>query len=173
MTAASPREPGGGSEAAGARADEKWDAYRNTILEFEGPPRLRVDLREPLDDRRRRALRELTQGTAFGVFTAENPAGENAEDAPTEREEERRDDRNERRTSRLEAELAASGVAFVAVDGVSPDGEYRERCVAARLPRAQSIALARRFEQLALFWFDGERFWLLPGLADKEGRPLP
>ena len=167
-----PHESGGDAEIA-ARADEKWDEYPNTILEFHGPPPVRIDLRDPLDDGQRRALRVLTESRAFGIFTAENPAGENAEDAPSARDEERREARNERRTSRLEKELPASGVRFVPVDGVSPDGQYRERCVAALLPRAESIALARRFDQLALFWFDGERFWLLPGLAEKEARPLP
>ena len=118
-------------------------------------------------------MRRLAGGAHFGVLTAENPAGDNAEDAPTGREEERREERNERRTSRLERELEEREVRFLLVDGVSPDGEYRERCIAVPLPRDEAATLARRYAQLALFWFDGERFWLLPGLARKEPRPLP
>ena len=156
-----------------AQEDAKWEAYPRTVLEFRGPPLLRVDLREPLDEGARTALRERVGGAPFGVFTAENPAGEHAEDAPSEGEESRRERSNARRTSRLEEELTRDGVHFVQLDGVSPDGSYRERCVAALLAREEAWALARRFAQLALFWFDGRRFWLLPVIADKPPHPLP
>jgi hypothetical protein len=64
-------------------------------------------------------------------------------------------------------------VPFVDVDGASPDGEYRERCVAAAMPRDEAARLAARFEQLALFWFDGTDFWLLPAEASEAPRRLP
>ena len=157
-----------------SQEDAKWAAYPATILEFRDPPPvLRVDLRKPLDEDAIQALLARVAGAPFGVFTAENPAGENAQDAATGGEEARRERSNDRRTSRLEDELTGAGVEFVEVDGVSPDGVYRERCVAALLPREESAALARRYGQLALFWFDGRRFWLLPGIADKEARRLP
>lgn len=156
-----------------AAEGSKWDAYGETVLEFRGPPLVSVDLRLPLAAPTRRALRALVGGPAFAVFTAENPAGENVEDAPSEGEEERRDERNTRRRGRLEGELRSLGIAHLPVDGVAPDGGYRERCVAALLPREDAVALARRYDQLALFWFDGDRFWVLPGTADEEPRPLP
>lgn len=155
------------------QVDEKWRAYPNTILEFAGRPPLRLDLRERVTDDTRAALAALGLATAFGVFTAENPAGENAEDAPTERAEERRERANDRRISQLERELDARGVAYVPVDGVSPDGRYREHCIATLTTRDDAVALARRYAQLALFWFDGEAFWLLPALASKRATRLP
>lgn len=155
------------------QVEEKWRAYPNTVLEFAGSPPLRLDLREPVTDDTRAALAALGLGAAFGVFTAENPAGENAEDAPTERAEERRERANDRRSCQLERELDARGVAYVPVDGVSPDGQYREHCIATLVARDDAVALARRYAQLALFWFDGEAFWLLPALADERATRLP
>jgi hypothetical protein len=126
------RDATGGDSAARpdpATEDAKWDAYAETVLEFPGPPLVTVDLRLPLAPPTRRALRETVGAERFAVFTAENPAGENAEDAASGREESRRERRNEDRRGELAAEL--------------------------------------------LFWFDGDRFWVLPGIARREPRPLP
>ena len=159
--------------SASAQTDEKWDAYPETLLEFCTTPALRIDLREPVRAEAGTALRALGLGAPFGVFTAENPAGANADDAPTERDQARREHRNEQRAESLEGELTARGIPFVRVDGVSPDGEYREHCVATLTSREEATALARRYAQLALFWFDGNAFWLLPGIATKPPRRLP
>ena len=153
--------------------EEKWGSYGETVLEFPGPPALRIDLRRPLDDAARTAMRGLGLHGTFAVLTAENPAGQNPEDAPSERAAEQREERNERRTSRLEQALATAAVPFVAVDGSAPDGTYRERCVAAVMPQRDAVELARRLDQLALFWFDGRDFWLLPAEADAEPERLP
>src|SRR3982751_794461 len=91
----------GGMQADPATEDEKWDAYGQTVLEFPGPPLVTVDLRVPLTAPSRRALREIVHAERFAVFTAENPAGENAEDAPSEVEEARRERGNERRRGEL------------------------------------------------------------------------
>lgn len=155
------------------KTDEKWGSYGDTVLEFPGPPRLRIDLRRPLDDAAREALRTMGLDGAFAVLTAENPAGQNPEDAPTGRAAGEREARNERRTSRLEQALDEAGVAFIPADGSAPDGSYRERCVAAVMPRREAVELARRLDQLALFWFDGRDFWLLPAEADAEPERLP
>jgi hypothetical protein len=155
------------------REGAKWDAYAETILEFRGPPVVAVDLRAPLTAPTRRALRTIVGGERFAVFTAENPAGRNVEDAPSDAEEARRAERNEQRRSQLEGELDSLGVRFVAVDGVAADGDYRERCAAALMDREDAAALARRYGQLALFWFDGDRFWVVPGIARRDSRPLP
>lgn len=151
----------------------KWDAYAETILEFRGPPVVSVDLRNELASPTRRALRTIVGADSFAVFTAENPAGRNVEDASSRDEEERREVRNERRRDELERELTSLGISFVAVDGVAAAGDYRERCAAAAMSREDAVAFARRFGQLALFWFDGDRFWVVPGTARQEPRPLP
>ena len=153
--------------------DAKWEAYSETMLEFDAAPPVRVDLQRPLTHDTRQALAALGLGTGFAVLTAENPGGENVEDAPTAREAERREGRNERRTSRLETELARAGVPFVRVDGVAPDGDYREHCVAAVMAQRGAIDLAHRLAQLALFWYDGQDFWLLPAQADGDPTRLP
>ena len=163
----------GGRRPDPATEDEKWDAYAETILEFAGPPLVTVDLRLPLTAPTRRALHEIVGSERFAVFTAENPAGENAEDAPSGREESRKERSNERRRDELGAELRSLGVPCKAVEGVAPSGDYRERCVAVVMPRDDAVAFARRFDQLALFWFDGGRFWVLPAIARREPRPLP
>ena len=152
---------------------EKWDAYAETVLEFRGPPLVTVDLRAPLTAPTRRALRSIVGAERFAIFTAENPAGRNVEDAGSGAEESRRAERNEHRRSQLEGELESLGVPFVAVDGVAPEGDYREHCAAAAMSRDDAIAFARRYGQLALFWFDGGRFWVLPGIARRDPRPLP
>lgn len=152
---------------------EKFDQYPNTVLEFRDAAGTRVDLRRPLDDADRAGLARLGLGGPFAVFTAENPCGENVEDEPGPAEAAAQAWRNERRTSRLERDLTSRGVPFVEVDGAAPDGSYRERCVAALMPREEAARLAAEFEQLALFWFDGRDFWLLPARADQEPRRLP
>lgn len=161
-------------ETADARlVDEKWRAYPNTILEFETTPPLRIDLRERLDGDARAALASAGLATAFGIFTAENPVGDNAEDAPSPGVERAKERANERREGTLERDLRERGVPYVRVDGVSPDGKYREHCVATLMAREEAVALARRSGQLALFWYDGWAFWLLPALADKAVQRLP
>ena len=152
---------------------EKYDQYPNTILEFLGPPVERVDLRVPLTTATRELVKRVGPGERFAVLTAENPCGENVEDAATARQADAREERNERRTGRLEDELDRRGVPYSAVDGVSPDGSYRERCLAIALPRGEAVELARRLEQLALFWYDGSAFWLLPAEVDQEPIRLP
>jgi hypothetical protein len=153
---------------------EKWKAYPNTVLEFAAPDgALRIDLRKPVTADARAGLRRVGLVEPFAVLTAENPCGENVEDAPTERQAEAREEQNERRTGRLESELIRQGTTFALVDGVSPDGSYREHCLAVVLPEHEAVELARRLDQLALFWYDGETFWLLPAESNQAPTRLP
>lgn len=161
------------ASAAEADPDEKWRAYANAVLEFAGPPALTIDLRRPVSEPARRALVGLGLSATFAVLTAENPRGTNPEDAPTPTAEERREERNDERVSALDRSLEAAGVHFVPVDGVAPDGSYRERCVAVSLARNEATALARQLQQLALFWYDGRDFWLMPAAIGEEPERLP
>ena len=57
--------------------------------------------------------------------------------------------------------------------GESPDRRHRERGVAVAMDGDDAIALARRFGQLAIYWFDGERFWLYGALEPRAAERLP
>ena len=153
--------------------DEKWDQYPNTVLEFVVPGNPRIDLRRPVGSAERETLRALGLTRPFAVMTAENPWGENAEDAPTEGAEAAAERRNAERRHRLEQELRDAGVIFLRCDGVAPDGDYREHGVAALLGREEAVRLATEYKQLAIFWFDGRGFVLVGAIARKPDRRLP
>ncbi|HZF68687.1 MAG TPA: hypothetical protein VEZ47_11655 [Gemmatirosa sp.] len=142
--------------------DDKLAAYHHTLLHFPGPPAYTVDLRRPVPPDARGVFRRLGIDGPFAVLTAENPEGANAEDQPTPRDEARQERANTVRTRTLAAALEAADVDWVPVTGTAPDGAYPERCVASRSER-----------QLALFWFDGAAFWLMPAEADGAPRRLP
>lgn len=149
----------------------KLARYPATVLEFvDGPT---IDLRRPIGEPERRALVANDLAGSFAILTAENPRGENAEDAPSPRQEARQEVANAIRTSVLETELARRAIPFSVVDCVSPDGSYRERSCAVVLPRAEAVRLARDLEQLAIFWYDGRDFWLVPAAVDAPERRLP
>lgn len=154
-------------------ADEKWNMYPETVLEFQVPGAPRIDLRKRVGDRDREMLRRIGLSGEFAVLTAENPCGENAEDEPTYADEAAQKRENAGRRSRLEGGLAGSGSRFVRVDGVAPDGEYREHGVAVEMPREDAVALGNRLRQLAIFWFDGEDFWLVGAVLDRPSERLP
>ena len=150
---------------------EKLAIYPNTVLEIvDGPT---IDLRKPLAASRRRALVKIGLAHPFAVITAENPCGEHVDDADSVRSEIKGETRNAMRVRLLEHELADRHLDFRIVDGVSPDGSYRERGCAIVMPRADAIALARELDQVAIFWYDGERFWLVPVAIDEDPQPLP
>lgn len=154
-----------------AEQREKLAIYPNTVLEIiDGP---RIDLREPLDDDDRAALADAGLAHPFAVITAENPCGEHVDDAKSSLSELRGETRNAMRVLLLERELAERRLHFRIVDGVSPDGSYRERGCAVVMPRADAVALARELDQLAIFWYDGERFWLVPVAVKDDPTPLP
>lgn len=153
--------------------EEKWAQYPCTILEFAAPASLRIDLRRPLGVTERAVLATLGLDRPFAVLTAENPMGENAEDDPTSAQQAASDRRNDKRRAELETELRKAGVEFQPCDGVAADGEYREQGVAVVLPREQAVMLARRFGQLAIFWFDGRNFSLVGAVARNASEKLP
>ena len=155
--------------------DEKWDAYHDAVLVFVDPARpvLRIDLRRPDLDALADRLHQLGLAPPVAILTAENPCGDNAEDAASGGQEEDREARNDRLHTRLVTELRRMGIAYARIDGVAPDGEYRERCIAIPLALDVARALAQRFDQLAFYWFDGRHLWLQPGVAERAPESLP
>jgi hypothetical protein len=62
---------------------------------------------------------------------------------------------------------------FAQVDCCSPDKSHCECSVAVVIPQEKALDLAREMEQVAIFWFDGQRFWILGALADTDPLMLP
>ena len=159
-----------------ADTDEKWKEYPNTVLEFPadaGGGVERIDLRRALSRGDHATLERLGLTQPFAVFTAQNPNGDHPDDAEAPAEERAREVANAVRESALEISLRQHGIPFRRVDGVAPDGSYRERCVAAVMSRDAAAATAAELDQLALFWFDGDAFWLLPAEAEAAPTRLP
>jgi hypothetical protein len=152
------------------RLDPDWTRYPNTILVFDGSSvdsgapgaELRVDLRVPIGAAARRALATLGLREPFAVLTAYDPQGRDLD--PGE---------NQRRADVLESELRQRGVNYVQVDACSPDGRHCECSVAVVIPRADAVALATRHQQVAIFWFDGERFWIVGAVPGSQPIALP
>jgi hypothetical protein len=148
--------------------EESLEAYPETVLAFEGGPR--IELRWRLDSEERRELAALELGPSFAVLTAEDPGGEDADSADDLAERQRE---NTRRTLRFEELLTRQGLAFRRVVGSASDGTHRERCVAVAVSREEAMRLAAERDQVALFWYDRERFWLWPGQVEEHPEPLP
>jgi hypothetical protein len=136
--------------------------YPSTILRFDARPPFEVDLRRPLGTRTLFTLRRLGLGARFGIVTAHNPGGRRVPAAT-----------NRRRLTRLAAQLTQGGRTCLPADGWSTDRRHRERGFAIGAPRAALVALARRFGQTAIFWFDGRRFLLVWCARPARGLPLP
>jgi hypothetical protein len=41
------------------------------------------------------------------------------------------------------------------------------------MSQEDAVATAKRLEQVALFWFDGARFWILGGIVETDPLMLP
>jgi len=98
----------------------------------------------------------------FAVLTAFDPGGHDLSAAE-----------NEKGRRELDARLAKDGYRFVSVDACSPDRAHCESSVAVVIPQEKAIALARELEQVAIFWFDGKRFWIIGALMEADPLMLP
>lgn len=59
------------------------------------------------------------------------------------------------------------------VDACSPDRSHCECSVAVVMEQDRALALARELEQVAIFWFDGKRFWILGAIVESDPLMLP
>ena len=150
--------------------DPSWSQYPCTVLEIHpaagsrgaAPPILEVDLRAELAGSVAARLRSLGLGDRWAVVTAYNPRGRDREP-----------EANESRHAKLVASVRAGGTAFLRADGRSPDASHREVGLAIALPQPDAVALAARLGQSAIFWFDGDGFWLVPAGAPAAPIRLP
>ena len=134
--------------------DPGWSSYAETILVFPDSAPGEVPLSRPIGAAGRAVFEAAGLPGAFGVMTAENPFGRPADPAE-----------NARRRERLSAELRAAGASPVRVEGVSPDRQHREIGVGLRWSCDAVIELARRWEQSAIYWFDGRDMWVVGALT--------
>lgn len=137
-------------------------SYPETVLYFAGEPGVMVDLREIVPSATVRGLAAIGLGDPFGIVTAFNPRGVDI----GARE-------NTKRAAELERELTSSGDEFVRVDCCSPDRSHCECSVALKLTSERVTDIAKRWDQIAIFWWDGLRFWIYGAMTQGPALRLP
>jgi len=142
--------------------DPDWPRYPETILTFSTNPPVEIDLCEIPPAGAIAKLAAAGFGQPFAVLTAFDPRGRDLSAAE-----------NEKRRRELDARLTKCGYKFVSVDACSPDGTHCECSVAVKMPQEKALALAQELEQVAIFWFDGKRFWILGALVKSDPLLLP
>jgi len=142
--------------------DPDWPRYPETILSFSTEPAVEIDLREIPSERVLAQLSAAGFGRPFAILTAFDPRGHNLSAAE-----------NEKRRRELDDRLRAAGYKFVHVDACSPDRSHCECSVAVLMLQDKAIDLARELEQVALFWFDGKRFWIVGAIVESDPLMLP
>ena len=142
--------------------DPDWPRYPETILRFSSRPPVEIDLRAVLSADALSRLRAAGLGDPFAVITAFDPRGRDLRRAE-----------NEKRRRDLNRRLKKAGHRFVDVDACSPDGSHCECSVAVIMDQQDAVALAHELEQIAIFWFDGSRFWILGTLVEADPIMLP
>jgi hypothetical protein len=142
--------------------DPDWPKYPETILTFATTPPTEIDLRAIPPRHALTSLAGAGLGEPFAIMTAFDPRGENLGS-----------EENDQRRRALERRLASAGYQFVNVDCCSPDRSHCERSVAVVMPQEDAIDLAKELEQVAIFWFDGERFWIVGAMVETDPLMLP
>jgi hypothetical protein len=142
--------------------DPDWPRYPETILCFSIEPPLQIDLREIPSANALAQLKTAGLDRPFAVLTAFDPRGRDLSA-----------DENEQRKRDLDRRLTVRGYKFVQVDACSPDRSHCESSVAVVMPQDDAIALARELEQVAIFWFDGTRFWIQGAVLETDPVMLP
>lgn len=142
--------------------DADWPRYPETILRFSFDPPLEIDLREVPSEGALSQVRAAGFGKPFVVLTAFDPRGQDLSAAE-----------NAKRKRDLDQRLKKLGYRFVAVDACSPDKSHCECSAAIIMEQDAAIALARELEQVAIFWFDGKRFWIIGAIVESDPLMLP
>lgn len=142
--------------------DPSWKLYTETLLRFWLPESFIVDLRQQVINREKAEFVRAGLRASFAILTAYNPRGCSTDDRT-----------NTRKTAELEQDLRARDIVVLAADGMSTDGCHAEPGFAVALKLDEATSIARHYEQSAFFWFDGERFWIMPALVQAEPVLLP
>ena len=153
---------GSGMRSTPEQHDPDWRRYPETILSFFTQPTVEIDLRRIPSEGTLAKLEAAGFRQPFAVLTAFDPGGRDL--SPAENEKRRRD---------LDRRLTAEGYRFTHVDACSPDRSHCEGSIAVVMPQEKAIDLARELEQVAIFWFDGKRFWILGVMLKTDPIVLP
>jgi hypothetical protein len=137
------------------------NTFPGTLLHFTEHG-LVIDLRRPLGREVRGQLAAIGLGDGFCVITADNPNGRTQSDS-----------QNAAAMHRLREAVVTLDADATPCDGTNPEQTHREQGLAARIDRARGIELGRAFEQIAIFHYDGDTFWLVPAMAEGPARQLP
>ena len=133
---------------------EAWSSYPETVLIFAGDPEIMVDLREKVPAATKKALAVIGLDEPFAILTSYNPRGAILSAAE-----------NDRRFRELEAELQSTGREYLVMDACSPDKSHCECSVAIKVDLREAIRIAELWEQIAIFWWDLERFWIYGAIS--------
>ncbi|SIO03955.1 DUF3293 domain-containing protein [Salinivibrio sp. ES.052] len=90
---------------------------------------------------------------AFAILTAFNPRSQ-----PLSEKE------NQLRNARLAEEMERLGTRYWPMNGGAPDGSWFEPGFAVALEQSDAVALAKKWEQNAIYWVEADTLWLLPAL---------
>lgn len=142
--------------------DPSWASYGETILRVHGAPPFEIDLARPVRTEQRAALAALGLAGTFGLVTPCNPRG-HVTDGST----------NAARLRSFHQALRDTDTSWVRVDGLSPDRAHVEEGVALAWPVEALEALARAWDQSAIYWWDGEAFWVRGALTHAAPWRLP
>jgi hypothetical protein len=148
--------------------DQLLAQYASTQLAFtrwekDGVSKCTIDLRQAVGPTQVRWLRDLGLGKPFAVITACNPGGEALSE-----------DENDELAAELKEVLEANEVdTSVSCTGCSADMTHFEPGLAIVVEEPEAADVAEQFDQLAMFWFDGERFWIVPVTAGGKPVGLP
>jgi hypothetical protein len=138
-----------------------WASYGDTILRFPGAG-LDLDLRHPIGEAERKELRRLGLSGTFSVVTACNPLGVVLDPIA-----------NRRLSSQFDCVVLRQWPDARRADGFAPDGAHGEAGWALPGPIEPARDLAARFFQRALFWYDDDRFSIVPVHAPGPILSLP
>lgn len=113
-----------------------------------------IDLREPVPPATKKALAAIGLDRPFAILTSHDPRGVVLDPAE-----------NARRFAELEAELRSLGRKYLVMDACSPDKSHCECSVAITVDRGEALRIAERWEQIAIFWWDLDRFWIYGAIS--------
>lgn len=143
------------------RASAEWGDFPCTHLRFVDAPEVVIDVRGHVTQETRAALAAHGLTGAFSVVTAQNPMGKTQSPEV-----------NAKLAVKLQAYVQSLGVPYARVQACSPDRSHCEESVAVVLARHDAVRLAREYDQLAIFWFDGDAFWIVPARSSKPAARL-